>query len=114
MFDSLVSNVCLYASLKSGCQETLIAMGAQTSVSSKIDSKEQELVKDVNKQAYDLFGRKTVEYTITAGTIANSIITKSLEFKTPLKPLIDEIQFTGSYNQVPNWSVVGNWKWTWK
>lgn len=114
MFTELVSNICMYASLKAGCPEFLKAAGIKTQVADKIDSKEQEFIKITNKEIYGLFGKKTVEYSLTAASIANSVINKSIEFKTPFKPLVDEIQFNGSYNQVPNWSVVGNWKWEWK
>lgn len=111
IFNDLMASMCVYANLKAGCNEALNATNSQYHISKEIDASETELTKIVTKETYDLFGKKTVEYTLSAGYITNVLVTKSLQFKTPFKPLIDEIQVSSSPT---NWTLNANWKWEWK
>lgn len=108
MFNELVSSICASMALN-GCPETLKATGIKTHLSENIDGMQRLLEQKVESEAYSILGKKTIEYSITAGTVANSIVTKSIQFKTPLKPLIDEIDL----NANPNGYIL-NWKWYWK
>lgn len=105
MFNELVTNICLYTTLK-GCPETLKAFGAETHLSNNFDSKAQEFLKVINREAFSLFGKKNVEYSLTAASITNSIITQSIELKTPFKPLNGEMNLSANPN-----GYNFNWKW---
>lgn len=112
MFDQLVSTICTYAAIKAGCQETFKAVGAQTQLSKNIDESEQEIVRVSTKEVYSLVGKKTVEYSIATGFVANSLITKTIQIQSPFKPFADEIQFNGSENDSsPKYSIGLNLKW---
>jgi len=108
IFESLITSFCLQANLKSGCNEALISANKTYHISKEIDESEVELNKIGTKEAYSLLGRKTVEYTLTAGSIANIVVTKSLQFKTPFKPLANELQVNGSQT---GWTLNMNWDW---
>lgn len=114
MFDQIVANVCTIMALQSGCQETFKAAGAQTKVSKDIDDTESYYTKHLTQDVYDLLGKKTVEYTVGAGFVANSIITRTVQLETPFKPFADNLKFQGSnpVNAPPNYNVTLNWKWT--
>ena len=108
LFNDLMANACMYLNLKSGCNETMTQINNKYHISDEIDKSETYVSKHFERETYDLFGKKTVEYTLNAGIIANSIMTKTVQFKTPFKPLADELQFNGKSNE---WSLNANWKW---
>lgn len=112
IFDQLVSTICMYSAIKAGCPEAFKAAGAQTQISKNIDESEQEIVRFSTKEVYTLVGKKTVEYSIATGFVANSLITKTIQIQAPFKPFADEIHFDGSDNDSPpRFSVGLNWKW---
>lgn len=114
MFDQFISTICTYAAIKAGCQESFKAIGAQTNIAREMDESEREIVKVTTKEAYNLIGKKTIEYSIVTGFVTNSVITKTIQIQAPFKPIANEIQFNGSEmnpNVSPNWTLNINWKW---
>ena len=108
MFQELVINFCTIATLRSGCNETLTAAGQKSNISQEMDDFEREFVKLTTKEAYDSFGRKNVEYSLKAASLANAIVTRSIQIKTQLRPFTDEIQC----NIKPmGYDCTANWKW---
>jgi hypothetical protein len=108
MFDAIVANICTVAAIKTGCGETLKAAGIKTSLSKEIDDSEQEVIKYTTKEVYNTLGKKTVEYSIAAGFIANSVATKSVQFQTPLNIIPGDLKVNANPS---GYDASLNWKW---
>lgn len=111
MFDTIVANLCSVVALNGSCSATIQAFSIQSHLKQNVDESELQFVQEYTKKTYKLLGKEAVEYSVAVGFLADSLIEKRVQIRTPLNPIVHTFQFNANKDGY-NWGL--GWKWNWE